>query len=375
MVFCSLAAMPYFAGITVFHSFSGLNNGTNQDGANPAAGLVLFGGVLCGTTADGGPQGAGTAFYLAPDASDFKAFRSFTNAPDAGNPEGNLTVSGNGFFGTTLGGGNSGVGSVFVGNTNGSVSLIRSFAVVSANNATNSGGASPSGLLALSGNALYGTTTAGGAAANGTVFSLSTNGSAFAGLHDFSALDSNTGTNADGALPFGGLILSGGTLYGTASAGGSGGAGVVFSINTSGGTLNVLHNFAPLDPVTATNTDGAFPSSGLVLSNGILYGTTLAGGTGGKGVIFSIGVDGSGFAVLHSFSATDPATGTNLDGASPCATLALSGSVVYGTASAGGGGASGTVFSVSTNGAQFQTLYASPQSIRPTALTGTARCQ
>jgi uncharacterized repeat protein (TIGR03803 family) len=249
------------------------------------------------------------------------------------------------------------VGSVFLGSTNG-LSVIRSFAVVSADAATNAGGASPNALLALSGSTLYGTTTAGGAGANGTVFSLSTNGATFAVLHDFSAPDSNTGTNTDGALPFGGLILSGNTLYGTASAGGAGGAGVVFTMNTSGGGFTTLHDFTPLDPLMATNTDGAFPSSGLVLSNGILYGTTLAGGTGGKGAIFSIGTNGLGFAVLHSFSATDPLTGTNLDGASPCAPLVMSGGSLYGTASAGGASASGTVFSINSNGTQFRMIYA-----------------
>jgi uncharacterized repeat protein (TIGR03803 family) len=341
-----------------FHRFSALNNGLNLDGANPAAGLALSGGVLIGTTLNGGSQGNGTAFYMSLDGTNFSAFHSFANPPDAGNPQGNLAVSGNGFFGTSLAGGNSGVGSVFLGSTNGSVSILRSFAAVSADNTTNSGGASPNALLALSGNTLYGTTTAGGAAANGTVFSLSTNGSTFAVLHDFSALDSNAGTNTDGALPCGGLILSGNTLYGTASAGGAGGAGVVFSLNASGGSFTTLHHFTPLDSLTATNTDGAFPSSGLVLSNGLLYGTALAGGTGGKGVIFSVGTNGFGFAVLHNFSTADPLTGTNSDGASPGAPLALSGGYLYGTASAGGASANGTVFSVSTNGTQFQTIHA-----------------
>jgi uncharacterized repeat protein (TIGR03803 family) len=340
-----------------FHRFSAPTNGLNLDGANPAAGLVLSGGVLCGTTLNGGLQGAGTAFYMSLDGTSFSTFRSFTNAPDAGNPEGNLAVSGNGFLGTSQAGGTSGVGSVFIGSTNG-VSIIRSFAVVSADNATNSGGASPSALLALSGSTLYGTTTVGGAGADGTVFALSTNGSSLSVLHDFTALDSNAGTNTDGALPCGGLILSGNTLYGTASAGGAGGAGVVFSVNASGGGFTTLYSFTALDPVAATNTDGAFPSSGLVLSNGTLYGTTIAGGTGGKGVIYSVGTNGLGFAVLHSFSATDSLTGTNLDGASPCAPLALSGGYLYGTASAGGASANGTVFSVSTNGGQFQTIHA-----------------
>src|SRR5258708_13892831 len=81
-----------------FHRFSALTNGLNPDGANPAAGLALSGGVLCGTTLNGGSQGAGTAFWITLDGTNFSTFRTFTNAPDAGNPAGNLAVLGNSFF-------------------------------------------------------------------------------------------------------------------------------------------------------------------------------------------------------------------------------------------------------------------------------------
>jgi len=39
---------------------------------------------------------------------------------------------------------------------------------------------------------------------------------------------------SDGATPVGGMVLSGGVLYGTASGGGSNYNGVVFKINTDG---------------------------------------------------------------------------------------------------------------------------------------------
>jgi uncharacterized repeat protein (TIGR03803 family) len=343
-------------GVTI-HRFSAVSHGLNLDGANPAAGLSLINGVLYGTTLNGGALGSGTAFRVTTDGTNFSAFRAFTNAPDAGLVQGNLTVSGSGYFGTSLAGGDNEVGAVFAGNTNGSITLIRSFDALSADTATNAGGASPNGLLALSGNALYGTTTAGGTAANGTVFSVSTNGSGFAVRRTFSQLDSKTGTNTDGALPCGGLTVSGSTLYGTASAGGAGGAGVVFSMATNGGSFTILHHFTSLDALTATNSDGAFPLSGLALSSGMLYGTTIAGGTGGKGVIFCVGTNGLNFSALHHFNPTDPASGTNTGGASPIAPLLLSSNVLFGTASAGGTGAAGTVFSLNLEGNKFHTLH------------------
>ena len=67
-----------------------------------------------------------------------------------------------------------------------------------------------------------------------------------------------------------GLILSGNTLYGTAVYGGSSGDGTVFAVNTDGTGFTTLHNF------TATvygQRDGAFPYAGLILSGNTLYGT------------------------------------------------------------------------------------------------------
>jgi len=342
-------------GLSVLHSFTPLNGGVNQDGANPAAGLAASSGRLWGTTVNGGIKGAGAAFYLTPAATNLTAFRWFTNAPDGGDPQGELALSGTHLFGTSLGGGSSGAGTLFVAQTNGNLTLVRSFSSVQADTATNSGGASPSGLLASSGATLFGTTTAGGAFANGAAFSVATNGTGFVVLHDFTPLDSAAGTNGDGALPWGGLILAGDTLYGTTSAGGAGGSGSVFSVRTNGGNFSTLHSFSPLDPLNATNTDGAIPLSGLVLSNGVLYGTTFAGGQAGSGTVFSLSTNGAGFSVSHHFSLDD--AGTNPDGAAPCAPLAACGGVLYGTACRGGSGGSGTVFCLSTNGAHFQTLY------------------
>ena len=44
-------------------------------------------------------------------------------------------------------------------------------------------------------------------------------------------------------------------------------------------------------------------------ADGNLYGTTLAGGTGGVGTPFLISKAGTGFAVLHSLASFDSANG------------------------------------------------------------------
>jgi uncharacterized repeat protein (TIGR03803 family) len=93
----------------------------------------------------------------------------------------------------------------------------------------NSDGWAPHAGLILSGNILYGTASGGGSSGNGTVFSVNTDGTGFTNLHIFSGIWG--GSNFDGALPHGGLILSGNTLYGTANVGGTSGNGAIFSIS------------------------------------------------------------------------------------------------------------------------------------------------
>src|SRR5438552_608949 len=61
----------------------------------------------------------------------------------------------------------------------------------------------------------------------------------------------------------------------------------------------VLRNF------TGREGDGASPLGGVIeASDGALYGTTETGGSSILGTIFKLNKDGSGYAVLYSFSKT-----------------------------------------------------------------------
>jgi uncharacterized repeat protein (TIGR03803 family) len=158
-------------------------------------------------------------------------------------------------------------------------------------------------------------------------------------------MDSVAATNTDGAMPLGGLVLSNNTLYGTTYAGGHGGRGTVFSLQTNGLNFTVLHQFTPVHSSTGTNADGASPCAALILSSNVLYGTASAGGAGAAGTVFSLNTNGAQFITLRSFAAV-ASNGTNTDGAFPVAPVLLLGNSVYGTAFGGGPGAVGTVFSL-----------------------------
>jgi len=150
---------------------------------------------------------------------------------------------------------------------------------------------------------LYGTTVDGGTYRGGTVFELTPQAG---GGWTETVLHSFHRNGTDGASPYAGLVLdAAGNLYGTTVDGGTYGRGAVFELTPEAGggwTEQVLHNFG-------NGTDGAFPYAGLVLdAAGNLYGTTCQGGTHGRGAVFELTPQaGGGWTdkVLHSFDPTD----------------------------------------------------------------------
>jgi uncharacterized repeat protein (TIGR03803 family) len=263
-------------------------------------------------------------------------------------------------YGTASAGGGSGLGTVFKLNTDGTgFAAVYSFSGTSVASVgfpayTNRDGANPTSGLILSGATLYGTAEFGGSSGHGTVFKVNTDGTGFTILHNFSGIPSadvsTPFTNSDGGFPTGGLILSGNTLYGTAGGGGSSGSGTVFAVNTDGTGFTMLHAFAAFVGFPYnTNTDGLAPQAALVLSGNTLYGTALQGGHSNGGTVFAVNTDGTSFTVLHHFNPGD--------GILPYGTLILSSNILYGTTAAAGSSGNGTVFALNTDGTGFRTLH------------------
>ena len=281
----------------------------------------------------------------------FTPLHVFTGGSDGGGPNSGLVLSGQTIFGTTQGGGGLGHGTVFAVNFDGT-------GFTNLYNFTGGlDGGSPAAGLILSGNTLYGTTSGGGSSGNGAVFAVHINGAGFTNLHSFSALTAST--NSDGANPRAGLILSGETLFGTAEFGGSSGAGTVFGVHTDGTGFTNLHSFTAPSGSNNTNSDGAYPFAGLASSGKTLYGNTYQGGSSGSGTVFAISTDGTGFTTLHTFTAGIGIWPNivNADGANPSGALIVSGNTLFGATYTGGSGGAGTVFTMGVDGTGFTNLY------------------
>jgi uncharacterized repeat protein (TIGR03803 family) len=199
----------------------------------------------------------------------------------------------------------------------------QSFSVIYSFTGGSDGGNPTAGFIIGPAGNLFGTASVGGTYGAGVVFELSESGEEKV-LYNFTG-------GADGANPNSSLIAdTKGNLYGTTYAGGAFGAGTVFEV-TLAGKETVLYSFTG-------GADGANPQSKVTFdSAGNLYGTTTGGGTYSGGTVFEIPKGGTE-QVLHSF-------GNGTDGASPVAGVTLSTKdKIFGTTSAGGTDGYGTVF-------------------------------
>jgi uncharacterized repeat protein (TIGR03803 family) len=251
--------------ITTLHSFNGCS-----EGSNVYTPLVQgFDGNFYGTASDGGCEVFGTVYKITPSGT-LTVIYTFPGTSGLAYPQAiTLGTDGN-FYGTTLGA-TGGYGAVFKVTPQGKLTVLHTFTDF---------GQTPKGMIiqANDGN-FYGTTEKGGVNGFGAVYRMTPAGG-FTILHSFSE------TDAMGLFPVAGLVqATDGKFYGVSGSNTS--SGVVFQI-TSTGTFTVLFNL--------TNTAGLYPGQNPQVAmyqntNGTLYGDTYGGGSGGGGVLYSLGMD------------------------------------------------------------------------------------
>lgn len=208
----------------------------------------------------------------------------------------------------------------------------------------------PYGVLVLQDGIFYGTTTYGGPpyhlvpanpANKGNLFRMNLDGSGFKILHEF------RGGETDGWKPWSGLVVSGGKIYGSTVYGGPRGeqGGVLYEIGVDGSDFRLLHTFGD-------SGDGYGASTSPILVDDSLYGMTRWGGHG-LGVIYAYNLTQQTYTQLFRF----PADGH--EGSSPLGTL-VSGEdgFLYGLTWKGGKLDDGTFFRLRLDGSDFETLHA-----------------
>jgi uncharacterized repeat protein (TIGR03803 family) len=227
------------------------------------------------------PSGSRAALIMATDGNLYGTvpYGGFTI-----NGQTPLNNSGGGVFQVTLGGALTGIYNINASSSN--------------NNGAGDGNHSWGAVMQANDGVLYGTTSAGGAYAGGTLYKVALNGTGFSVIHNFQY--------NDGTVPTGGLVQgSDNLLYGLASANGfiknillPGGGyaftseGTLFKVDTGGANFVRLFTFYKGN-TTGGQGSGNNPFATPVLhTSGMIYGLTLSGGTGPAGNYFGTYDDG-----------------------------------------------------------------------------------
>lgn len=320
----------------VLHHFGADAN----DGKTPKSRLLLASdGFLYGTTEAGGTNNAGTIFRLSPNGANYEVLHQFKppaegKAPDFGLVEG---LDGR-LYGVTASGGVDNLGTVYrFRPADKKLEVLHQFRL-----ANRGLGYRPSALkFNPAKSLLWGTTLSGGSADGGVFFQLKPDGT------DYQVLGDLVGAH-NGRFLYGELTLTpDGRLISATLTGGAEQAGTLVAWNSSSGQLQLLYTFLP------GGLDARTPSSDLLEGqDGYLYGTTSQGGNHGRGTVFRVQKDLTGYQILHHFGAVDQ------DGESPVAPLCQDASgTLYGTtAYRVGGAAGGTIFKLRPDGSGYQVL-------------------
>jgi uncharacterized repeat protein (TIGR03803 family) len=246
------------------HSF-----GCPGDGAVGQSGDLVFdqAGNIYGTTAQGGDSGLGTVFELqrSGDGWTEHILYSFHSQSDGTLPVSGVIFDNSGnLYGVTTSGGTMNSGTVFELSYNGvawTEQSIHNF---------DSGEEPSAGLVQDASGNFFGATEGGGSGGGGTVFELSPAGSSW----NYQVLYSFSGQNDCG--PWAALTLdNSGNLYGTTACEGAHNLGNVFQLTKTenGWVSSSLYDFTG-------GEDGAKPRGNVTIgADGTLYGTASLGGS------------------------------------------------------------------------------------------------
>ena len=318
-----LATLSSFAQYTKLLDF-----GNTDNGVTPYSSLISDGTFLYGTTSEGGSFGVGTIYKIKPDGTGFAKLFDFDGDNTGSTPVGSLLFDGTYIYGMASGGGADGHGTIFKLLPDGT-GFVNLFDFVYLSN-----GAFPYGSLFSDGTFLYGMTSQGGSKFYGTLFKIMPDGSGYTTLLEF---DNTT----NGSTPYGSLISDGTFLYGMTN-GGFSSLGSVFKIKPDGTGYTKLLDF------TGT-ANGKNPYGSLFWDGTFLYGTTLSGGSNNFGTIFKILPNGTGYVNLLNFNNTST-------GGYPIGSLSSDGTFLYGTTTGFGLNGRGTIFKIMPNGTGFVKL-------------------
>ncbi len=160
---------------------------------------------------------------------------------------------------------------------------------------------------------MYGVTETGGTGLAGVVYSVPLSSGQETVAYNF--------TGANNEESDGGFTRVKSALFAAVAQGGASSQGEVLCVAPSSGAVTNSYSFA--------GDNGVYPSAAMVSYRGRLYGTTKSGGASGNGEVFSFDPATGAEKVIYSFTG-------GADGGRPLSGLLNMGGTLYGTTDSGG---------------------------------------
>jgi len=314
-----------------------------SDGLEPTGALLIASdGFIYGVTRSGGSLGLGTLYRIKEDGTGYSQLSRFGGADlqTLARPSTGLLQGPNGlFYGAATEGGSGERGGVFTFDPATSMTLtLFSF----------QGPDSPRVPVALVGGSdgwIYGATGFGGANGSGAVWRMRYDGLGFSTILHLPKKTSKAWLPGISGLVQG----SNGLLVGSVDDGGS---GYLFQINQKDLVFRELHRFSL--------TDGSTPMVGLSTGpEGWVYGTTLEAGNGFEGTLFRVHPGEANFSTVHHFHRF----GGDVSGRDAQVVEYENG--LYGVSTSGGAFSGGGIFRMALDGSGYAILHSFSRSWGP----------
>ncbi len=264
-------SLPFGSNTTIIKQLDAASGGNGNNNE-----MIVYNNKLYGCLYFGGTNGQGTLFELDPTGNVFTKLVDFNYTPRGGSPQGKLVLNGTKFLGMCSVGGTNGTGTVFEWDPANPTTLVKKYDFLP-NNFDNT--VNPGSTLTLFNAKFYAVSYNGGFVNQGNLFEYDYAANTVTKKKTFNAAE-------NGRIPLGKPVLLNGKLYGICYQGPQEIFGTPYGCLWSYDPSASVYSRKILFDNINNAANGRAPVSAPVAYNGKLYGTTTAGGISGIGVLY-----------------------------------------------------------------------------------------